>query len=489
MIIKILDPSSTDFNGVKYNEKKIEKGTGELTLMKNFPSFINEKSSQQEVRNYFKSVSKNDKVKKPQFHAVISTKFQEHSKDELTNIAMNFMEEMGYGSQPYIAVFHNDTDNNHIHLVSTRIDKLTGKKIKDGFEKLNAQKALSKVMEKLYSHNNDKELSKLLNYKIGSLSQLETLLTRSGYRICKITNDEKNLKILKNGVEIRSISGDQLLFNNSKNDHRARQLKAIILKYKDIYYNKVFKVEDNRKSESKFPKVGDEVKEYPIKIEYVSELQKKLKDVFGLDVIFHHTEENKPFGYTIIDHKTGRIFKGSEVVKMNELFEFTSNKIDKKTFEKLKDYNIKDQVIKERLIEFLKISNQSYGFKDFMLFQNGKVKDLVTYRKIQFEVKDFIRNQKQENNNIKLFTSSEDNKLYVVHTRMHYVGELKTVIGEKFFQEFLTPSPNDKMTIVKTNKNEVAEAVNELLVELMKSSFTAKDPAEDELKKKRRKKK
>ena len=105
-------------------------------MMKNFPSFINEKSSQEQVRDYLKSTSKNERVKNPQFHAVISTKFQEHTKEDLTNVADEFMKEMGYGNQPFIVVFHNDTDNNHIHIVSTRIDKQSGKKIKDNYPKM-----------------------------------------------------------------------------------------------------------------------------------------------------------------------------------------------------------------------------------------------------------------------------------------------------------------------------------------------------------------
>ena len=63
MIVKILGSASSNFHGVQYNDKKVEKGTGELMLMKNFPSFINEKSSQEAVRNYLKSISKNEKVK------------------------------------------------------------------------------------------------------------------------------------------------------------------------------------------------------------------------------------------------------------------------------------------------------------------------------------------------------------------------------------------------------------------------------------------
>ena len=34
--------------------------------------------------------------KETQFHAVISTKFQQHNKEELAKVAEDFMQEMGY---------------------------------------------------------------------------------------------------------------------------------------------------------------------------------------------------------------------------------------------------------------------------------------------------------------------------------------------------------------------------------------------------------
>ncbi|WP_409515173.1 relaxase/mobilization nuclease domain-containing protein, partial [Chryseobacterium sp.] len=109
MIVKVMKPAGINFPGVDYNERKIDKGKGELMLMKNFPSFINQDSDKQQVRDYLKAISKSNKVQKPQFHAVISTRFQEHNKEELAGISEDFMEKLGYGQQPYIAVFHNDT--------------------------------------------------------------------------------------------------------------------------------------------------------------------------------------------------------------------------------------------------------------------------------------------------------------------------------------------------------------------------------------------
>ena len=489
MIVKILGSASSNFHGVQYNDKKVEKGTGELMLMKNFPSFIDENSSQEEVRNYLKSISKNEKVKKPQFHAVISTKFQQHSKEELTKVAEDFMQEMGYGNQPFIVVFHNDTENNHVHIVSTRVDKSTRKKLNDSYERLKAQKALADTLEKRYGISSEEKLKKLLNYQISSLKQLEILLERNGFKLTKNTNDENALGILKNGVREKTIYGNQLNFSNPKNDNRAKQIKAILNKYKEVYSNKVFKVEDRRYLEKLLPEEKQKENWKP-KIEFESELQKKLRDVFGIDVIFHHKDELHPFGYTLIDHKTETIYKGSEILKMNDLFEFTSEVIDKKLFESLKDYNLSDEISKQVLIEYLKHQNPENVPKDFMLFENKKRKNKEVFNSLKNDVRNYLKTQ--NNNNVKII-KSEEGIYYAVHAKLHYVGELQSLIGEKEYQSFLNPNQaNEARTVNQTESNEAKElskAVNEMLFEWTKHSGTSKDPSEEELKKRKKRKK
>ena len=489
MIVKILGSASSNFHGVQYNDKKVEKGTGELMLMKNFPSFINEKSSQEAVRNYLKSISKNEKVKKPQFHAVISTKFQQHSKEELTKVAEDFMQEMGYGNQPFIVVFHNDTENNHVHIVSTRVEKSTGKKINDSYEKLKAQKAMMNVKEWMYGKNNEEIINSLLNYKMSSLKQLELLMEKKGFKLVKNKNNENALDILKNGVREKTINGNQLIFSNPKNDNRAKQIKAILNKYKELYSNKVFKVEDRRHLEKMLPEEKQKENWKP-RIEFESELQKKLREVFGIDVVFHHKDELHPFGYTLIDHKTGTIYKGSEILKMNNLFEFTSEVMDKKLFESLKDYNLSDEISKQVLIEYLKHQNLGNEPKDFMLFEKKKRKNKEVFNSVKNDVGNYLKTQ--SNNSVKII-KSEEGIYYAVHTKLHYVGELQSLIGEKEYQKFLNPNQANETRIVnQTESNEAKElskAVNEMLFEWAKHSGTSKDPAEEELKKRKKRKK
>ena len=489
MIVKILGSASSNFNGVQYNDKKVEKETGELMLMKNFPSFINENSSQEGVRNYLKSISKNEKVKKPQFHAVISTKFQQYSKEELTKVAEDFMQEMGYRNQPFIVVFHNDTENNHVHIVSTRVEKSTGKKINDSYEKLKAQKAMMNVKERIYGKSNEDIINKLLSYNISSLKQLEILMEKNGFKLVNNKNDENALDILKNGVREKTIYGNQLNFSNPKNDNRAKQIKAILNKYKEVYSNKVFKVEDRRYLEKMLPEEKQKENWKP-KIEFESELQKKLRDVFGIDVIFHHKDELHPFGYTLIDHKTETIYKGSDILKMNDLFDFTSEVMDKKLFESLKDYNLLDKASKQVLMEYLKHQNPENVPKEFMLFENKKRKNKGVFNSVKNDVGNYLKTQ--SNNSVKII-KSEEGIYYAVHTKLHYIGELQSLIGEKEYQKFLNPNQTiETRTVKQTESNEAKElskAVNEMLFEWAKHSGTSKDPAKEELKKRKKRKK
>lgn len=497
MIVKIMTAAGSSFPGINYNEKKIEKGKGELLMMKNFPSFFNASSKKEQVKNYLKAISnKNSKVQKPQFHAMISTKFQKHSKEELANIAEEFMEGMGYGKQPYVVVFHNDTDNNHVHLVTTRVQNQSGKKINDSYEKLRSQKVLAQVMEKLYEIKLEEQLERLLSYKISSQTQLELLLDRNGFKTVKNKNNENQIDILSNGIKKRSIALNELKNNSGPNEIRMKQLKAILIKYKEIYSNKVFAVHDSRKMDAMLPhyKLSNRTELKNTKVEYESELQKKMRDIFGLDLVFHHSDQLKPFGYTIIDHKTSQVFKGSQILKLNDLFEVTSSKLDKRLFEVLKDYNIPSVEIKRILMDYINEKFPQDEVTIYMLFENKGKKDLESYRKVQLEVNDYLFHSKCKSGpeNIKLITGTDD-RVYAIHERHHYIGELKHLIGEKQFERFLenggVVSSLIKSQPLEKKEGGVKQAINELFFELMKPTKSLKDPFENDRKKKRKKRK
>ncbi|MEE3416482.1 MAG: relaxase/mobilization nuclease domain-containing protein, partial [Prevotella sp.] len=148
MIATIL-PSSTNFHAVEYNEMKVAKGKAELIEMANF-GYIGMLGSYtpKDLTDYLISYSSsNTRIKNAQFHLAISCKGNEYSQEELVRIARQYLKEMGYGEpgQPILIYAHHDTDNNHIHVITSRVDP-HGKKINHNHERLRSQEVINRIM-------------------------------------------------------------------------------------------------------------------------------------------------------------------------------------------------------------------------------------------------------------------------------------------------------------------------------------------------------
>lgn len=75
MIATIL-PESENFHAVGYNERKVSKGTAQLLEMRNFGAVgvIQPATPDEKVRYLQRYSSRNDRVRKAQFHVAISCK-------------------------------------------------------------------------------------------------------------------------------------------------------------------------------------------------------------------------------------------------------------------------------------------------------------------------------------------------------------------------------------------------------------------------------
>ena len=86
------------------------------------------------MRSFEPYLLANNKTEKPILHISINPDPKDILTDEqLSSIAQEYMQKMGYGDQPFIVYKHEDIDRKHIHVVSLRVDE-TGKSIKDSFE-------------------------------------------------------------------------------------------------------------------------------------------------------------------------------------------------------------------------------------------------------------------------------------------------------------------------------------------------------------------
>ncbi|MDO5608732.1 MAG: mobilization protein, partial [Capnocytophaga sp.] len=254
-----------------------------------------------------------------------------------------------------------------------------------------------------------------------------------------------------------------------------------------IYSNKVFKVVDDREEKGMYER-GEDAKDILPKIEYESELQHKLREIFGIDIVFHFKDDKQPFGYTLIDNSTDTVYKGSDILKMKDVFQFTEDTIEKKTFERLKYYNLRTENEKQIMLDFFK--RKGVDAKDFMLFENksfkGKNKEFQT---VKGDVKEYVKNPKSDTP-ISI-VKNEDGDFYAIHERYHQVHKLEYLIGRTAYERFTNPEMNANNVSQMREHQHVGEAniLEDLGRELEKNTSVGRDTTEDDLKKRRKKRK
>jgi hypothetical protein len=130
-----------------------------------------------------------------------------------------FMQHMGYGHQPYFVYEHGDLKRTHFHIVSTRIDAQTSKKIKDNNEKRKVHQFIQGLQQR-YELDTTAKLDKVQliptinsTHLHESVQQVFKLLNQSN-----IENRQEYLDILKAfNLELhQSEQGQSVVVKNQK---------------------------------------------------------------------------------------------------------------------------------------------------------------------------------------------------------------------------------------------------------------------------------
>lgn len=286
MVVVVLK-AATSFAGIGYNERKNEEGKSELLVAENF-AMNPDNLKKSDYIAYMESVCRtNPAVKAKQFHAVISCKGREYSAEDLKNVALQYINKMGYGNNPYMIYFHSDTENNHVHIVSTRVQK-NGQKVKDNMEAVRSQKVINQIMNVDLALKAKEDISKYMEFSFSTVQQYKLLLEQSGW---KLREKDGILILYKGGEKHASIQLEQIKDKAKQyipDEERRKQITALLFKYKQgLSY---------------------------------TELQTLMKEKFGINLVFHTGKgHTKPYGYTLIDYRNKRVLKGGEVMDLKEL--------------------------------------------------------------------------------------------------------------------------------------------------------------------------
>ena len=420
MIQKI--SSGKSFYGlIEYNESKVRVGEAELLEL----NFLPEGDTLLETLENM--AKKNPSCKKNTFHVSLSFPPDEHPSDEtMLNIAHDFMEGMGYGEQPYGIYRHHDTDNDHIHIVSTRID-WEGNRIDDAYEKIKSNR-LAAELEKKYGLKqiNHGEKNKVNPSAIYEKTEINTKIDKDNPKK-HITNvigtilAENNITDMQNytrllakynvGIRQTELEGINYFLIDNEGNQTTPNIPASNISFKPTYkkLQQIFKKGADKKAEIQ--------KQLRPKFKWINDYEALSKQSFEKFLIKHNLQidyisnSGGIYGINFYDTKNKIFIKGSEIGcswntlknKLNDTMSFkVGEEVDyiQRLYNKLQRnseyYNessfIESNDIEQLLIDEAKKSNNEQlierlqpFIKDFATQKNQKKESIKTKEKERYQ--------------------------------------------------------------------------------------------------------
>ena len=332
MIAKI---SATENLGgaLGYNFRKVEKGEASILLAAELYQSKEGRYTMEEVFADMEAlIPKKCRTKKTVFHCSLNPHPDEKLSDEqLTQIAKEYMEALGYGKQPYIVFKHNDIAREHIHIVSLRING-EGKKINDKFEKRRSKKITDTLERKYNLIPSSKIADKVMNEtpKIdttrGNIKEQVANIVRmvlKHYRFCSLGElnailSAYNLTVEEVKTEFRGKKYDGLVYvpTADKSNKVSTPIHASDIGRGVGYTAILNRIQKSKKTvKPLIPTIRNKVLQtMRTSPKTEEELRQRLEEQ-SLRVFIRKNESGRIYGITFIDDKQGVALNGSRLGK------------------------------------------------------------------------------------------------------------------------------------------------------------------------------
>ena len=304
MIVKILK-KSVGFPAIKYNMIKVARGEAEILIMANagiLNGFLD--ISARDIEQYFSAVSRANSIsKKDQLHVVFSEKGERFSKENFEVLGMKWMKEMGFEKQPYMIFFHKDTQNRHIHIVSTTI-RMDGSKISDEFNYSKALGALNKLLGLDSLEEFKLKISQMMEYKYSCLSDFQLLLRQNGY---KSFLSDGMLKICRYGkvfLKLKEKVVREFVLTNAFDKYRIAEIESLISQTSECYDKTWYPIYKSNKA----------IRNNPV-IAHRSELSEYLKIKHNLELIYQLNKKSL-VSVIVIDRLSKNVFTSPRILSL-----------------------------------------------------------------------------------------------------------------------------------------------------------------------------
>ena len=342
MVAKITIGSSL-FGAIKYNAEKVNQGKGQLLdTNKVFNNGDGKVNVSQVLKDFEERMPRQMRTEKPVIHISLNPHPDDKLTDgELTQMAHEYMQRMGYGNQPYIIVKHEDIDRQHLHIVSVRVDE-QGKRINSDFTKRRSLAILRDFEQRYNLHKGNRlvgnrqanailtvnpsggDIKKQVgntvkavfhDYQFQTIGELRALLSLYNLTVEEVRGNARGEDY--NGLVYSVIDADgNKVGNPFKSSLFGKSVGYEALQKKAAYSKKNIK-------EKNLTEPTRKTLEYVLKRTYdKDDLVKMLKDK-GVDCVFRYTDEGRLYGATFIDHRTHCVLNGSRLGKA-----FSANALD-----------------------------------------------------------------------------------------------------------------------------------------------------------------
>lgn len=324
---------------LNYNEKKVQRSEAECLHAANFLKDVDQLNFYDKIKHFERLTSLNRRTATNTLH--ISLNFdpsEKLSNDTLKEIATEYMDQIGFGEQPYIVYSHHDSGHPHIHIVSTNIQsdenritlhnlgcgksEIARKEIEIKFGLIKAESRKQNIHEKQTKLSPLKLSGTNRQIKNGITNVLRQILDQYRYTSLPELNAVLGLYSIMadrcdKSSETYKMKGLYYRVLDTKGNKVGTPIKASLFYMKPTLSFLEKKFEENFKYRLKHAKalrVAIDfalLKKTKVSIEaLVSQLKPD-----GIDIVLRRGKENMIYGITYIDHRTKCVFNGSDLGK------------------------------------------------------------------------------------------------------------------------------------------------------------------------------
>lgn len=349
VVVKLKTNGNCKFPAAYYNEAKVREGLAELMCARNVDPLLEQRlamlrrmglNSGKALDRYMQEKSEkfeNSNSKRWQFHVALSVKGTELDKNELNDLADRFMQSFGYGKQPYLVYFHHDTDNNHVHILSTNINRF-GCFINDSRD----MDRMVHTMDKLLGITTEKQRERMFGFSFQTEGQFLNVARSCGFEPRREEEDGKVVySFFRGGQHQMSIPLEQILSkcqpkndeeDKRKREKRIKEIRAYFYKYRQESLKQKKEGHAKSKKEVRLNTHLDNVSKLthkngtPLTEQEQYQLRwflSEMKAKFGLDVHFQKDKNKVIRGYGLVDRKGKMALDGSQVMKLAEIIDYS----------------------------------------------------------------------------------------------------------------------------------------------------------------------